>query len=165
MRKTCISCKGKLLRNDQLITGGICKTCISSLVDCNGESWRTLLNGFDAPLLLMQPEPRRVRTANKNACALFGKDLSRIEGSRGGEVFDCEYAFTELGCGLDDHCRECRIRNTIVETFKTGKSFAGVSGILTIKRDDKLKHYSLTISTESIGDLALVRIDLFRSMS
>ncbi len=161
----CKTCRAKLPANESLITNGMCKTCVSTLVDHEGEPQRTFLDSFDAPLLLMQPEPRRVRTANRSACAVFGKDLSRIEGFRGGEVFDCEYAFTEAGCGLDGHCQDCRIRNTVVETFKTGKSFAGVSAVLNIKSDNEFRPYSMTITTESVGHLALVRIDRFRKIS
>jgi dienelactone hydrolase len=42
----------------------------------------------------MQPDPRQVRTANKKACDLFEKELTQIEGYRGGQVFDCVHAFT-----------------------------------------------------------------------
>ncbi len=162
----CINCRTEM--PDQLkgtshclITNGICNACISTLFGSAGETQRRFLDSFDAPILLMQPEPRRARTANKSACGLFGKDLSQIEGSRGGEVFNCEYAFTESGCGLDEHCQDCVIRNTMVETFKTGRSFTGASTILTIKHDDGIHPYSMTITTENIGKLALVRIDQF----
>ncbi len=164
MRKTCINCREELPAKETFITNGMCKVCIGAFIDHPGEIRRTFLDSFETPLLLMQPEPRTVTTANKNACALFGKDLSRVEGLRGGQVFDCEYAFTEAGCGLDEHCQECKIRNAIVETFKTGQSFTGISTVLTIKSNDEFKPYSVTITTESVGKLALVRIDQFQKI-
>ncbi len=87
-------------RSRRFITNGI-----STNTDRAGEPQKAFLDTFDAPLLLMQPEPRRVRTANRSACCLFRKELSQVEGLRGGEVFDCEHAFTERGCGLDEHAR------------------------------------------------------------
>ncbi len=57
------------------------------------------------------------------------------------------------------------IRNTIVETFKTGTSFTGVSTILTRRDENGTGRYSMTITTERVGALALVRIDQFRKIT
>ncbi len=65
---------------------------------------------------------------------------------------------------MDEHCRDCTVRKGIVDTFKTGKSFTGASTILTIKDDDEIKPYSMTITTESAGNLGLVRIDRFQKI-
>ena len=167
MKKVCANCNIDVSSNGGdcvplfLVTDGICSSCMQKLFDHPGVHQKAFLDRFDSPILLLQPEPRRVRTANKSASTLFGKDLSRIEGYRGGEVFDCEYAFTEAGCGMDVHCQDCIIRNSIVETFKTGTSFNGISTFLNIKKNDEIKPYSIAISTEKVGPLALVRIDRF----
>ena len=83
------------------------------------ENIKTLINTIESPTILMQSEPRQVVTANKKACALFGKDLPQIEGQRGGQVFNCIHSFTEAGCGQDINCENCKIKNAVVETFTT----------------------------------------------
>jgi hypothetical protein len=110
----------------------------------------------------MQPEPRQVYTANKKALELFGKDLSQTEGHRGGEVFDCVHAFTEAGCGKDINCDNCKIKTAIVETFTKGRSFEGVSTPLEIKKNGEINTYLLEVSTERVGDLALVKIEQYK---
>lgn len=122
------------------------------------EKSRASNNILEYPTLLMQAEPRQVLTANKEACGLFGKDLSQIEGYRGGQVFDCIHSFTEAGCGKDINCEDCKIKNAVVETFLTGKSHDTVQTILDIKKHDEIVPYDLEVSTKKVGELALVTI-------
>ncbi|MDO9307635.1 MAG: putative zinc-binding protein [Deltaproteobacteria bacterium] len=119
------------------------------------------IEAIDAPMLLMQGNPRQVVTANRRALELFGKNLHEVEGLRGGQVFDCIHAFTEEGCGKDSNCEGCRIRDGIIDTFATGKPHNGVSTSLQIKKANGTVKYDLQVSTEKIGDLALVRIEHF----
>ena len=49
---------------------------------------QAIMKSRQIPTLLMQAKPRQVVTANQNAYELFSKDLSEIEGYRGGQVFD-----------------------------------------------------------------------------
>lgn len=126
--------------------------------ELNYSEW---IEAIDAPLLLMQGNPRQVVTANKRALELFEKELHEVEGRRGGQVFNCIYAFTEDGCGKDSHCEGCKIRDGIIDTFTTGKSHNGVSTSLQIQKDNGIMTYVLQVSTEKVGDLALVRIERF----
>lgn len=119
------------------------------------------IEAIDAPLLLMQGNPRQVITANRKALELFDKELHEVEGRRGGQVFDCIYAFTEDGCGKDSNCEGCKIRDGIIDTFTTGKPHSGVSTSLQIKKAAGTMTYVLQVSTEKVGDLALVRIERF----
>ncbi|MBA3003782.1 MAG: hypothetical protein FP813_08035 [Desulfurivibrio sp.] len=120
------------------------------------------LNSLGSPALLLQAVPRQVVTANKKACELFAKRLDQIEGYRGGQVFDCVHAFTEAGCGLDPNCENCKIKNAIVDTFATGNSHSHVRTILDIKKQTKITHHEMQVSTEKIGDFALVTIEKYR---
>lgn len=126
--------------------------------ELNHSEW---IEAIDAPILLMQGNPRQVVTANRRALELFGKNLHEVEGRRGGQVFDCIHAFTEAGCGKDGNCEGCRIRDGIIDTFTTGKPHKGVSSPLQIKKANGTMTYELQVSTEKIGDLALVRIERF----
>lgn len=120
-----------------------------------------VLDAIDAPVLLMQGDPRQVLTANKKAYELFGKGLGQIEGHRGGQVFDCIHSFTEAGCGKDANCEHCKIKGAIVDTFTTGNPFDGVSTQLEIKKAEGTVAYAMQVSTQKVGDLALVRIDRY----
>lgn len=124
-------------------------------------NYREWIEAIDAPLLLMQGNPRQVITANRGALELFGKKLDEVEGRRGGQVFDCIYAFTKDGCGKDSNCEGCKIRDGIIDTFTTGKSHNGVSTSLQIKKTTGTITYVLQVSTEKVGDLALVIIERF----
>jgi len=167
MRQKCVSCKKELRdtsanTNRHPITGGICSACTKVLLTSSSSIDLTkFLDSLDSPVLLMQPDPRQVYATNQRALKLFGKDSPQVAGHRGGQVFDCIHAFTEAGCGKDVHCEGCKIKNTIVETFTTGKSFNGVSADLELRRKLKTTTYHLQVSTEQFGNMALMRIDRF----
>lgn len=122
-----------------------------------------LVESRDEPVLLMQSNPRQVVTANRKALALFGKQLHEVEGRRGGEVFDCIHAFSAAGCGTDDHCKPCKIRLAIVDTFNTGNPHQGVSAGLEVRKADGNHAYALEVSTEKAGDLELVTIGRYEA--
>lgn len=144
---------------DKAGTNGICKKTFQQVPDeSNIGEW---IETIDAPILLMQGNPRQVITANRRALVLFEKELLEVEGRRGGQVFDCIYAFTEDGCGKDSNCEGCKIRDGIIDTFTTGKPHSGVSTSLQIKKTNGTMTYVLQVSTEKVGDLALVRIERF----
>ena len=118
---------------------GICEKILQQVSgELNYSEW---IKAIDAPLLLMQGNPRQVITANRKALELFEKELDEVEGRRGGQVFDCIYAFTEYGCGKDSNCEGCKIRDGIIDTFTTGKPHYGVSTSLQIKKTDGTMTY------------------------
>ena len=139
---------------------GICEKSSSPRVP-DGSDYSELLEAMDAPVLLMQGNPRQVVAANTKALELFEKELHEVEGHRGGQVFDCVHAFTEAGCGKDSNCEGCRIRDAIMDTFTTANPHNGISSSLQIKKADEIITYALQISTEKVGDLALVRIERY----
>jgi hypothetical protein len=171
MKQVCRLCKAEMINTQEQssqfnITGGVCISCARKFTTSRGTvALRSFLDTFDAPILLMQPEPRQVYTANKKALGLFSKELPQLEGHRGGQVFDCVHAFTEAGCGKDIHCEDCKIKNAVIETFTTGRSFDGVSTFLEIKKQNDINAYLVQVSTEKIGDLALLRIDQYKKQA
>lgn len=119
------------------------------------------IDAIDAPVLLMQGNPRQVVTANRRALALFAKPLHEVEGRRGGQVFDCVHAFTEAGCGKDVNCESCPIKAAIVDTFDTATPHDGVASTLSLRKSGETKNGALQVSTRKSGDLVLVRIDRY----
>jgi hypothetical protein len=171
MKEVCMRCGSELnqaaipQKAMQLITNGLCSVCTSEVFkQSGGSTLKKFLNAIDSPILLMQGNPRQVVTANQKACALFEKDLSKIEQHRGGQVFDCIHSFTEEGCGKDINCNNCKIKNAVVETFSTGASFKGVSTVLEIKKNEIIA-FDMQVTTERVGDYALLRIDRFEKRS
>jgi len=124
-----------------------------------------LVNSCEPPTLLMQTAPRQVVTANPKACELFNKTLSQIEGHRGGQVFDCIHSFTELGCGLDPNCEDCKIKSAVVDTFSSGNSHEGIQAILDVKKENGVTPYIIQVSTKKTGDFALMIIDKYMKKS
>lgn len=119
------------------------------------------LEAIEAPVLLLQGNPRQVVTANRKALDLFGKTHGEVAARRGGQVFDCVHAFSEAGCGKDDNCEPCVIRKAIVDTLETGNPHEGVSSELQVRKGGTTQTYVLAVSTRKTGDLALVRMERF----
>ena len=164
MGKKCDWC-GKCLDNtdsnplpDRVITHSICGGCRKKVLGELSIPMEEFLEGFDQPVLLVAPEPR-VLTANTAARNLLGKDLSHIEGYKGGQIIDCAYARTPEGCGNTIHCESCTIRNSVLQTFETGKPVVEMPAYPDIQHLDETKTYCIRISTEKLGELVLLRID------
>ena len=117
-----------------------------------------IVNSRPMPTLLMQPDPRLVVTGNKSARQLFNKSLAEIEGHRGGQVFDCIHSFTEKGCGLDENCEDCKIKGAVLDTFASGNPHNNVETVLNIKKQKKTMPYAMVVSTEKVGDFALITV-------
>ena len=113
------------------------------------------------PALLMQGNPRQVLTANQQALDLFGKELRQVEAHRGGQVFDCLHSFSAAGCGKDVNCEHCAIKGAIVDTFTTGVPHEAVAATLPVRKAGVAGYRALQVSTEKIGELALVRIERY----
>jgi len=128
-----------------------------------GQSLQEFLDRLGVPILLVESEPK-VRTANRYARELLGKELDAIEGRRGGDVIECAYSKRPAGCGKDVHCKSCTIRNTVLDTFATGKSHVGVRAYPDIQFDNYVQTMSVQISTEKVGELVLLRIEEFGEM-
>ncbi|MCP4379233.1 MAG: hypothetical protein GY794_24055 [bacterium] len=118
------------------------------------------LDYLDIPVLLIESEPRSL-TANEPARKLLGKGSHDIDGLRGGEAIECVHASSPDGCGQTEHCKSCTIRNTVRETFETGKSFLHVKAYPDIQVGQGVKKMELEISTEKVADVVLLRIDDF----
>lgn len=165
MKNICAWCKTELKTDnpnpDQGISHGMCSACAKRMFSSFSVPLTDFLDRLDVPILLFEPEPR-VRTANKKARELLQKDLGQIEGRRGGEVIDCTYSASPQGCGSHLHCVSCTIRNTVLETFATGRAFYRVPAYPDIQMIDEVKTFSMLISTEKVGDFVMLRIDELR---
>jgi len=165
MKQICTLCRNNAVdENEQStvrnITNNVCRSCERRFhTTSSAAALKALVDAIDAPVLVMQAEPRLVYTANRKALELFNKGLDQVEQHRGGQVFDCVHAFTKAGCGKDEHCQPCKIKNAIVDTLSTGRPYNNVSTELDIRKSAGTSAFTVQISTEKIGDMALVRMD------
>ena len=117
-----------------------------------------IVNSRPMPTLVMQAEPRVIVAANKSARQLFNKSLAEIEGKRGGQVFNCIHSFTEKGCGLDENCEDCKIKGAVLDTFASGNPHKNIETVLNIKKQEEAVPYAMVVSTEKVGDFALITV-------
>lgn len=168
MRRVCAWCNKDLgVRGaggagpDQEITHGICEACAARVLANPEETLLDFLDRLHAPVLVVLPDAQ-VFTGNKLARDLLDKDLDQIQGFRGGEVIECSHAHLGAGCGFEVHCQSCTIRQTVRETYATGKSLVNVRAYPDLQIGEEGKTMSLLISTEKFGDFVLLRIDDLR---
>ncbi len=163
MSNNCAVCKQALISKTVVqhtgSVGTLCEACSIEILSSDHKT--ELLESIDAPVLLMQREPRQVVTANNRALEVFGKELCQVEAHRGGEVFDCIHSFTAAGCGKDINCDGCTIKHAIVDTFETGTEHRAVETVLTTKRHTKTEDRTLQVSTQPLGGLVLVTVERY----
>jgi PAS domain-containing protein len=164
MRRSCAWC-GKELggpasdrQADQIISHGLCERCAHHLHAQMGLPLLEYLDGLGAPIVVVDADVT-VRMANQRACALLKRDLSMVQGKKGGEVFECAYALLPGGCGYTMHCSGCAIRRAVTETYRTGRSCLRVPACLHPDTPGAEREVELLISTEKVGEVVLLRID------
>jgi len=68
-----------------------------------------------------------------------------------GNVVRCMHAIESKGnCGKTPNCKGCVVRNSVNETFETGKNIGRREGIFNIKVNNSIKELTLKVSTTSI---------------
>lgn len=164
MRTVCSSCGDKIAPATAGVAGkgavshGLCERCSRHLLSERGVPLLTYLDGLGAPVAVVDSEGT-VRAANRQLCELVKQDLSSIEGSKGGDVFECVHAQLPEGCGQTIHCSACTIRRTVMETHSTGHSRERVPASLLAGRPGSARRSELLISTEKVGDYVFLRVD------
>lgn len=143
---------------DDVVSHGLCDPCADRFLAQMGIALHRYLETIPAPVVTVTPDAI-VGTANQEARKLLGKELSEIEGFRGGEVFECSHAMQPEGCGRTVHCSGCAIRNTVLDTARTGNVHRNVPAYLTPKQDFETHRIEMVISTEKRGGVVFLRID------
>jgi hypothetical protein len=141
-----------------LISHGICKKCYAALVGSKKSSLIDFLESLNVPVLVVNSDVS-VDYANKHARNILQKELPKIEGFKGGDVFECAYAKLHEGCGATIHCAACTIRNTINDTLLIGNSHLRTPAYLTQGTIDDNQEIKYLISTEKVAGVVLLRID------
>ena len=145
-------------QNPNDITHGLCQKCRIHLLAQVGIKLNAFLDELDTPVILVDSDVT-VKMANKQARSIIQKNITQIEGFRGGDVFECKYATLPGGCGQTVHCSGCAIRNAVTETYNTGKSLLHTPAYLKKDSPEDELEVRFLISTEKLGDFVLLRID------
>ena len=161
MKQICAWC-GKQLNGSEShgemdISYGICLPCANAVIVEVPNELREFLEQISVPVVLVSYEGT-VKTANRQACALLGKELSQIEGSPGGDVFECAYALLPGGCGGTYHCSGCVIRRSVMDTHQTGKPAYRIPATLKQNSPGHPQEIKFLISTEKCGAYVILKI-------
>ena len=103
----------------------------------------------NAPMLMiLLDEDTKVTKVNAFAENFHGNQVDKMKGMRSGEIFRCIHHINDpKGCGYGNFCTSCIIRNTILDTFKTGKMYEMVEAPLKVLSQGELKELFFLIST------------------
>ncbi len=164
MKRVCAWCNkdmGTLLvggQSQNIITHGICEECANKIFTRIGLKSESFLDDLAAPVLVVD-EIGRTISANRLARVLLKKDLQDTELYNIGDMFECANAALPEGCGKTIHCSTCTIRSSVMDTFESGESKLEVKAYLHRGKSDNSEKIDLSISTEKINGVVLLRID------
>jgi PAS domain-containing protein len=160
----CAWCKSEILCatvdgvDDGRITHGICMVCVAREFADVGIPLTYYLDTLPAPVAVVDSEGV-IQIVNQAAANLVGKPQVEAKGLLGGDVFGCVHAAQPEGCGKTIHCSACTIRNTVMETMRTGNLQNRIPARLSAGGQDDPEDYDLTITTEKSNGVVLLRID------
>lgn len=140
---------------------GLCVSCAHHFFAQVGMPLTQYLNGISVPVVTVSPEGT-IGAANRKALEILGKTPDQVQGFRGGEVFECEYARLPEGCGDTVHCSGCTIRMTVMDTIRTGKNHRRVPAYLSQYADGGSRRIALFISTETRGGIVFLHVEEMR---
>lgn len=141
------------------ITHGICPECYRRFFGkVERESLSEFLEWLGVPVFLVDGDVRVV-AANRKAADLVGTEPADLEGAYGGEVIECARSRLPGGCGRTVHCRACTIRNTVTDTFRSGRSHLRIPAVADGRSSEGGHLVRYLISTEKAGEGVLLRID------
>lgn len=164
MKRVCSWCHKDMgtvpseIYSDDIISHGICENCLHNLFGPRKSSLLNYLDSLEAPVIVIDSTVS-VNIANKQARAILQKESPDIEGFKSGDVFECVFAKFPDGCGNTLHCSACTIRNTVMDTFQTGKSHLNTPAYLIQGTPGNNQEIQFLISTEKVLDIVLLRID------
>lgn len=122
--------------------------------------YRAILEAIPCSVLVVEDD-MRVVYVNGAASRMAGKSLEIAYGNRAGEVLECRYS-TDLGCGRSEHCRECVVRNSALQSF-AGKSVVRQKVRMEIVRENEIVPIHLLVTTSHFEyidqDLAVVILE------
>jgi len=110
----------------------------------------TIFNNAPIIMILVDKD-RRLRKANHATILFMGRPEKEILGIRGGEAFRCIHSLENpKGCGFGTFCETCSVRNSVMDTFESGRSHFRVNALLPISRENRRQELHLLVSTKLV---------------
>ncbi|PWR72646.1 hypothetical protein DK846_06680 [Methanospirillum lacunae] len=116
------------------------------------------INMLDHPVVLVD-EDMQILCANQEINKISQNEATSAIGHLGGEVFECDYARCPGGCGKSTHCSGCVIRNSVKETYQTGKSVDKRPATIEKEIQGNCVPVNIFISTRKTGDVVLLQVE------
>lgn len=105
----------------------------------------------NAPVMMaLIDDKRQILFANKAFTAMTDMSDDRVEDRIGGIIGCINSSNNEAGCGYGNRCKECSLRASIAQTFKTGKGFKNIDYSFLYKSEKGLSERNLIASTAII---------------
>lgn len=115
-------------------------------------------------MMILVDEERRVRKVNGATVDFTDVLEEEMLGLRGGEALRClHHTDDPKGCGFGPACEQCMIKQTVLDTFRTGDSYNHIEAKLPFLIDGEEQELTLLMSTVMLKNtaepLVLVTID------
>ena len=106
----------------------------------------------NAPVaMLVVDSEHRVHKANRFAQQFAVSD--GVAGVRYGDALRCLYALDDpRGCGFGPYCEDCVLRNKVLDTLATGRSYQQAEACLPFTIENKVREVTFLLSTASVHD-------------
>ena len=162
MKKICSSCGIDLgavpgVTPSEEISHGLCDKCAVHFLADIGVPLDDFIESLEVPVVTVT-EDNLVGTANSSARKLLGKNINKLAGFKPGDIFECEHALLQEGCGRTVHCSGCAIRQSIDDTHKTGDAHKNVPAFLNHNDPEGTRKIDLLISTEKKSGVVFLTV-------
>ncbi len=163
MKLVCAWCGldlGEIAAGDEsqpITSHGLCESCAFRLSAQMGVPLQQYLDQLGVPVAVLDGDAIVLMTS-PSVGALLDRG-EPLHGLRAGDVFECANAQLPGGCGRTIHCSGCTLRQTVTDTFATGRSHVRVPAYLRRGRNGDAGVVSLLTTTEKVGGAVLLRID------
>ncbi|MHA2008967.1 MAG: PAS domain S-box protein [Promethearchaeota archaeon] len=98
--------------------------------------------------LLLLDKDRRIRKINNFALNFTDRREEEVFGIHGGEALRCLYSIKNpSGCGFSKQCKKCKIRNTVLDTFKAKNPHINIETTLYLLPGTGMDKVHLLFST------------------
>jgi len=102
--------------------------------------------------MMLVDKERRVRKINSSGNEFADRTGEEAIGLRGGEALRCMHHLDDPeGCGFGDFCEDCKVRNTVLDTFETGESHEKIEATLPFMINGEEKELTFLVSTSLLN--------------
>jgi transcriptional regulator with PAS, ATPase and Fis domain len=157
----CSWCNNKLpigIIADERISSGLCGDCVTSADFRLGFPLEKYSESIDVPVVIVNDD-MMILYANEKTLKFVNKTLSDIYGKLYGDIFQCNYASSNGGCGRTVHCGSCTVNKAVKNTIHDSKMHIQTPALLTQKNINGPIDYIMMVSTEKASEVAMLRID------